>query len=223
MTITQTPTETLDLEPLVQALRQRRLAWREAQGRSREPAGRELPAPDTLAHVLEDLAGVLFPMRLGPPELSPQDEDTYVRRTLAQTLRFLQGLARLELQHEARVHGASRPDQGDPEQRARQRVQAFAATLPEIRAELDADIAAAFLHQPDARNMDEILLCHPGMRAMIHHRIAHQLHRQGLTLLARMAADLALSRTGIAIDPGRFIAQGYCPRPRASQLPDDEA
>jgi serine O-acetyltransferase len=63
------PAATDSLDAIVQSLREVRLAWREANGRAREPAGRELPSEDTLAHVLEDLGGVLFPMRLGPPEL----------------------------------------------------------------------------------------------------------------------------------------------------------
>ena len=53
-----------------------------------------------------------------------------------------------------------------------------------------------------------MLLCYPGVLAMIHHRIAHQFYKQGLHLLARMSSELAHSRTGIDIHPGAQI--GSC-------------
>ncbi|HSI50358.1 MAG TPA: serine acetyltransferase [Ideonella sp.] len=198
----------LDLDQIVTSLRTVRLSWREASGRSREPAGRELPSPDTVAHIMDDLCGVLFPMRLGPPELRPQEEDIYVRRTLGQTLQFLQGQVRLELAHDARLLDEEQRNRGELPELARQVVNNLARSLPVIRSLLDSDVAAAFHGQPSARNVDEILLCCPGVRAMIHHRVAHRLHRLGARLLARMVSDLAHSRTGIDIHPGATIGAG---------------
>ena len=59
----------LDVNEVVQALHAVRNEWRDAQRRSREPGGRELPSRDALAQIVEQLKGALFPMRLGPPEL----------------------------------------------------------------------------------------------------------------------------------------------------------
>lgn len=205
------------LETLVAQLREVRLAWREAQGRTREPAARELPSPDTLAHVLEDLGGVLFPMRLGPPELRAATEDRYVRQTLGQTLLFLEGLVRLELQHDARLRGQELSEGPGIAEQAHRTVQAFAATLPTVRAELDADLAASFAHEPDARSQDELLLWHRGLRALRIHRLAHRWHQAGLPLLARMAADRAHRQTGIDIHPGARLGAG-CALRRATGL-----
>ncbi len=58
-----------DVGQLVAELREARRDWRRTQGRSQEPGGRELPSRETLKELLADLRGVLFPMRLGPPEL----------------------------------------------------------------------------------------------------------------------------------------------------------
>ena len=54
-----------------------------------------------------------------------------------------------------------------------------------------------------------MLLCYPGIVAMIHHRIAHRLYALGVPLLARMVAELAHADTGIDIHPGAQIGAGF--------------
>ena len=58
-----------DIDDIVQSLQSVRRAWREKQRRSLEPGGRDLPAREALAQIIGALKGVLFPMRLGPPDL----------------------------------------------------------------------------------------------------------------------------------------------------------
>ena len=88
-------------------------------------------------------------------------------------------------------------------------VQAFAQSLPEIRRLLDTDVIAAYQGDPAAQSVDEVLLCYPGVQAMIHHRIAHRLYGLGLPLLARMVAEQAHSQTGIDIHPGATIGSSF--------------
>jgi serine O-acetyltransferase len=54
-----------------------------------------------------------------------------------------------------------------------------------------------------------VLLCYPGIVAMIHHRIAHRLYELGVPLLARVVAELAHADTGIDIHPGARIGPGF--------------
>jgi hypothetical protein len=56
-----------DIDDIVQSLQTVRQNWREVQKRSLEPGGRDLPAREALAGIVDALKGVLFPMRLGPP------------------------------------------------------------------------------------------------------------------------------------------------------------
>jgi serine O-acetyltransferase len=67
---------------------------------------------------------------------------------------------------------------------------------------------AAFEGDPAARSVDEVLLCYPGILAMIYHRVAHQLYSLGVPLLARIVAELAHGYTGIDIHPGATIDAG---------------
>ena len=196
----------LDVNEVVQALHAVRNEWRDAQKRSREPGGRELPSRDALAQIVEQLKGALFPMRLGPPDLRHESEDFYVGHTLDAALQALLQQARLELawgQRHAPLSEAALDEQ------VATAVREFASALPGIRRLLDSDVLAAFQGDPAARSVDEVLLCYPGILAMIHHRLAHQLSRLDLPLLARIVAELAHGQTGIDIHPGAQIDAGF--------------
>jgi len=195
-----------DVGAIVSALHDARDEWRDSQRRSREPGSREFPSRDALVEIVESLKGALFPMRLGPPDLRHESEDFYVGYTLDSALNALWSQARLELRYTARHQPRTAED---IDAQAGAAVREFAAALPGIRRLLDGDVLAAFQGDPAARSVDEVLLCYPGILAMIHHRIAHQLYGLGLPLLARIAAELAHAQTGIDIHPGAKIDAGF--------------
>ena len=195
-----------DVGQVVAELRNARREWRQSQNRSLEPGGRELPSRETLSAIVSDLRGVLFPMRLGPPELRQEVEDFYVGVTLDKALHALVGQVRLELAHSAR-HAHLGPR--DVEARTSHIVHEFAQALPDIRRLLDTDVLAAYHGDPAAHSVDEVLLCYPGVAAIIHHRLAHTLYELGATMLARLISELAHSETGIDIHPGATIGSGF--------------
>lgn len=197
MSTTPTPP---DLQQVVDALRGARQRWREQHRRG---DGRELPSRELLACMVQSLSGALFPMRLGPPTLQPGTEDFYVGHTLGSALATLRQQAALELRHDARQRGDEAPVADAAELAAR-----FAATLPRVRELLDSDVIAAYQGDPAARSVDEVLLCYPGLRALISHRLAHELYLLGLPLIARVVAELAHADTGIDIHPGATIGAG---------------
>jgi serine O-acetyltransferase len=195
-----------DIGEIARALHQARDEWRDAQKRSREPGGREFPSREALAQIVESLKGVLFPMRLGPLDLRHESEDFYVAHTLDTALHALHGQALLELHYYARRE--PRPEV-DVDALATAVVRAFGAALPGIRRLLDSDVLAAYQGDPAAHSVDEVLLCYPGVLAMIHHRLAHTLYTLDLPLLARIVAELAHAQTGIDIHPGAQIGAGF--------------
>ncbi|WP_077036984.1 serine O-acetyltransferase EpsC [Pelomonas sp. KK5] len=191
-----------DLENVVAGLRQARLEWRERH-RLREPRGRELPSAELLEAVVCGLRGVLFPLRLGPPDLRAEVEDFYIGHQLDTQLQTLRQQALLELRYVD-----PQADEAALAAQAQGLVAEFARALPGIRRLLDTDVLAAYQGDPAARSVDEVLLCYPGIEAMIHHRLAHQLYRLGVPLLARIVAERAHARTGIDIHPGARIGPG---------------
>ncbi|HEX5361895.1 MAG TPA: serine O-acetyltransferase EpsC [Fluviicoccus sp.] len=195
-----------DLSQVVSGLRAAREDWRLSQQRTREYGGREYPSRDALKQIVADLRGALFPMRLGPADLRQEGEDYYVGHTLDIALHALNHQILLELGLHHRLDGRY---PAETERMSGQIVRAFGHALPEIRRLLDSDVLAAFRGDPAARSVDEVLLCYPGVLAIIHHRLAHQLYRLGLPLIARIIAELAHAETGIDIHPGARIGGSF--------------
>ena len=73
---------------------------------------------------------------------------------------------------------------------------------------LRADIRAAKLNDPAARNKLEILLTYSGVKALSWHRWANFLYRIKFKLLARITSQYAKWLTGIEIHPAAKIAGG---------------
>ncbi len=201
----QPPTATPDIEAAVRDLAHARKLWREAHHRLQEPGPRELPSRERIAQIVEGLRGALFPMRLGPADLRLENENRYVALTLDTVLSELTVQVGLELAWDARHRGVPPPGAGE----AGAVVAAFAASLGEIRRLLDTDVTAAFRADPAARSVDEVLICYPGIQAVINHRIANRLYRLGVPLIARLVAELAHSATGIDIHPGATIGEEF--------------
>jgi len=206
----------LDIPIVVAQLREQRTRWRALQKRWRDPGGRELPSREALAQIVQGLRGALFPMRLGPSDLRQESEDYYVGHTLDIALNALLAQVRLELRHDARQQPGFEPRDGHSDSeaeridaRATEVVREFAVSLATIRALLDTDVQAAFHGDPAARSVDEVLLCYPGVEAMIHHRLAHRLYALGVPLIARIVAEQAHAATGIDIHPGARIGAGF--------------
>ncbi|MFJ3045636.1 serine O-acetyltransferase EpsC [Herbaspirillum chlorophenolicum] len=195
-----------DIHQIVQSLHEARLDWRLSQRRNNDANGREFPSRDALASIVETLKGVLFPMRLGPPDLRQESENFHVAHALDAALHSLLEQARLELKYSATLQNKAVPDLDAD---ALHVTRAFGASLPDIRSLLDTDVLAAYQGDPAARSVDEVLLCYPGTLAMIHYRLAHRLYKLGLPLLARIISELAHSATGIDIHPGARIGAGF--------------
>ncbi len=198
--------KTEELETVVSRLRTIRLEWRQKHGNKREAGGRELPSREGLGFVVKSLCGALFPMRLGPPDLRVESEDFFVGHTLDLALSALAHQVRLELSYAVRHSQWAFPDIEESTARI---IRELAGALPAIRQTLDSDILAAFQGDPAARSVDEVLICYPGIRAVIHYRLAHQLHLSGAPLLARIVSEIAHSETGIDIHPGAQIGGGF--------------
>jgi len=71
------------------------------------------------------------------------------------------------------------------------------------------DIDAVFARDPAARSRLEILLCYPGLHALLSHRIAHALWNRRWHLLARSISQFSRFVTGIEIHPGAKIGKRF--------------
>ena len=188
---------------LVAELRELRLHSLDNRRRRERPP--KLPSRKCLSHIVDNLGAVLFPNRLGQPDLTDEGIDYFVGHTLDSLLKHLQQQIALELQFVAERQGKT----SDAQLESRHIVRRFAAQLPAIRLLLDSDIQAAYEGDPAALSVDEVLVCYPGIIAALHHRVAHALYKLGAPLVARIIAELAHSATGIDIHPGAEIGDSF--------------
>ena len=191
------------VEETVAQLRLLRLQSLEDRNRRHKPP--KLPSRKELQQILDGLSAVLFPNRLGRPDLTEEGIDYYVGYTLDRVLHELFKQIRRELQF---ISGNEGVDDAAHE-RAIEITRYFTAQLPAVRRICDSDIQAAYEGDPAARTPDEVLVCYPGITAIIYHRLAHILYIQGAPLVARMISELAHSATGIDIHPGAQIGESF--------------
>jgi serine O-acetyltransferase len=190
---------TLEIGGVVSELRALRLSSLENRQRRDRPP--KLPSRKVLVGIADGLRAVLFPNRLGMPDLTNESVDYYVGHTLDVTLRELM----VQVRRELRFAGDADATGNFERERAAGITQAFARRLPQIRSLLESDIQAAYEGDPAARSVDEVLVCYPGITAITYYRLAHELHRLGAPLIARMISEIAHSSTGIEIHPGAQI------------------
>jgi serine O-acetyltransferase len=182
------------------------LRGRSLENRQREARPPRLPSRKALAEIVEGLATALFPNRLGSGDLSQDSVDYFVGHTLDTRLRQLYAAIRRELRFQAEQAGTGYEEADTV---AHELTRRFAHTLPRVRALLETDLEAAYQGDPAAGSVDEVLVCYPGLSAITCHRLAHELHRLGLPLIARIIAEIAHSTTGIDIHPGASIAGSF--------------
>ena len=167
---------------------------------------RELPSRDVLATIVDALSSALFPTHYGKRDLTDESVDYYVGNLLNDALTDLAEQVRRGLyfgSDDAVV------DEATLRKRAVEITRRFASKLPTIRALLVSDLRAAYQGDPAATSYAEILLCYPGMLAIIHHRLAHALHTLDAPFLARLIADIAHAKSGIDIHPGATIGGSF--------------
>jgi len=70
------------------------------------------------------------------------------------------------------------------------------------------DMRVIFDRDPAARSTWEVLLCYPGLHALLFHRAAHRLYNKGLVIFPRLVSQFSRFVTGIEIHPGAKIGEG---------------
>jgi serine O-acetyltransferase len=91
--------------------------------------------------------------------------------------------------------------------RGEEQALALMRRIPYVRKMLEGDVQAAMDGDPAAKSFDEVIFSYPCLRAIMVHRIAHELYRQGVPLLPRIMSEYAHTLTGIDIHPGATIGK----------------
>ncbi|MBD5403198.1 serine O-acetyltransferase [bacterium] len=71
------------------------------------------------------------------------------------------------------------------------------------------DIKVIYDNDPAAKNILEVVLCYPGLHALIAYRFAHRLYKWNIPLLPRIISYITRIITGIEIHPGAKIGRRF--------------
>ncbi len=74
---------------------------------------------------------------------------------------------------------------------------------------LKEDIQVIFDEDPAATNILEVILCYPGLHALIAYRIAHRLYKWHIPILPRIISYITRIITGIEIHPAAIIGRRF--------------
>lgn len=151
------------------------------------------PSPKVINRFFDDILGVLFPEHssqalkdLGSLEMKFSDLRLHLREILKLNVALHQS------------NGEALADEF------------FEKLEEEVYNKLHEDINAMYKGDPAAKSKTEIIRCYPGFYAISAYRVAHLLHRMGISLIPRMITEYAHSKTGVDIHPGAIIGRFFC-------------
>lgn len=75
--------------------------------------------------------------------------------------------------------------------------------------QIKEDIKTIYEKDPAANNIAEVILCYPGLHALISHRIAHKLAYWNVPFLPRFISHISRFLTGIEIHPKATIGRRF--------------
>jgi serine O-acetyltransferase len=153
---------------------------------------REYPRSDALRDEHPLLKQLLFPRCWNATELLDDPEEIHARLTELGA-HLLTGVR------------AYSNDAGDPTAV----VDGILDRLPAIRRTLKKDVEAAYKGDPAAKSYCEVVRSYPGFHAILTHRVAHALYRDGCPEYARELAEYSKSETGIDIHPGAEVGEYF--------------
>ncbi|HZL12063.1 MAG TPA: serine O-acetyltransferase EpsC [Prolixibacteraceae bacterium] len=169
--------------------------------------GEPLPSIEKLGKMVGIIREILFPGYFGNTSLRTNTTKHYIGVYIDELFELLseQILAGL-------CFTCKNPEMVDMPERskfAQGLASDFISFLPEIRRLLITDVEAAYLGDPAANNRSEVIYCYPTVRAIINHRVGHQLLQLGVPLIPRIISEMGHSETGIDIHPGAQIGESF--------------
>ncbi|MEW5827187.1 MAG: serine acetyltransferase [Candidatus Bipolaricaulota bacterium] len=163
------------------------------------PCHRQSPSPIGLHEIVDALRRALFPGFLDPE--GANDEDLVCETTGA--LDFVATHLAVQIDRGFALSRTPNPAAADS------LVRTFIEQLPSIQALLASDVEAAYDGDPAATSREETIVSYPGILAVLHYRLAHELARLGIPIVPRMMTELAHSQTGIDIHPRAEIGERF--------------
>lgn len=171
--------------------------------------GNPIPSNKVLGEIIELLREILFPGYYGEYTVHSKTIQFHIGVNVEKLYhllldQILAGLCFMNPGKEDCSEGC-----GKLKEKAEELVILFIGRLPKIRRMLTTDMVATYNGDPAAKTYGEVILCYPVIKALINHRVAHELLTIGVPLIPRMMAEMAHAETGIDIHPGATIGEYF--------------
>jgi serine O-acetyltransferase len=165
-----------------------------------------MPSVDELHQIITMMRSILFPGYFGGSDWTLENQKYHMGAVLDAVSKKLkdQVLRGYCFFCETQEEGCSKCLE-----KAHDVVDNFLNAIPKIRHLLATDALAAYEGDPAARSASETIFCYPSIRALVNHRIAHELYRLGVPLIPRIISESAHMETGIDIHPGAQIDERF--------------
>jgi len=165
---------------------------------------KQLPSPDCLRIILDKIRATMFPGYFGNPLVNTCSLQYHAGVHLEQIYKLFSEQIYFALSYE---------NENIDTQQINEKSSDYAVTfidkLPEIKRLLSTDVKAIFDGDPAAKSFGEVIFCYPAMRALLNHRVAHELLKLQIPLIPRIISELAHAETGIEIHPEAQIGEYF--------------
>jgi serine O-acetyltransferase len=165
-----------------------------------------VPSDESVKEILSLFQEILFIGYFGKQNIPAWELESHLSVLMSQLYDQLSGQVAKSLRHECEgEHRVCDNCQSRGEDQALRLME----KIPALRKMLEGDVQAAFDGDPAAKNFDEVIFSYPCIKAIMVHRIAHELYLQGVPLLPRIMSEYAHALTGIDIHPGARIGRHF--------------
>jgi serine O-acetyltransferase len=165
-----------------------------------------VPSDESAREILSLFQEVLFIGYFGKQSIPDWELESHLHVLLSTLFDVLAGQIAKSLRHECEgLHEVC----DNCRARGQEHALKMMRKIPQVRKMLEGDVQAAFDGDPAAKSFDEIIFSYPCIKAMMVHRVAHELYLQGIPLLPRIMSEYAHTLTGIDIHPGATIGRNF--------------
>jgi serine O-acetyltransferase len=165
-----------------------------------------VPSDESVREILNIFQKVLFIGYFGRQNISDWELESHLHVLMSRLFDALAVQIAKSLRHKCEgVHKVCDNCKARGEDQALKLVR----KVPAVRKMLEGDVKAAIDGDPAAKSFDEVIFSYPCLKAIMVHRIAHELYAQGIPLLPRIMSEYAHALTGIDIHPGANIGKNF--------------
>lgn len=163
-----------------------------------------LPSIERLAEIMDLIKSILFPGFFGDSIANQKTLKYHIGMNMERLYTLL-----VEQIHNGICFNTKNAVGKDIKSKASELAITFIDKIPEIKRLLSTDVKSTFDGDPAAKSYGEVIFSYPTIKALINHRVAHELLLLGIPTIPRIISEQAHSETGIDIHPAATIGEYF--------------